>query len=441
MTEMHLNTRRRIAWLALFGCMALLPLGGCAALTNPVAEGVPVRRLPPEFLGRFRDDTETIPLTLLGQKPPAIYRLGPGDTLGVWAESVLGDRTQQLPVTTSDLPQFPPVIGFPVPVREDGTISLPLVDPIRVDGMSIIEAENAVRRAYIDKKILKQGNERVIVTLMRRRTYHVLVLRQETGNFASGPEARTIVSAPLNKFGAAQVLELPAFENDVLNALSRSGGLPGLDAYNAVRIERSAMHVDAKGAARYEPGVTPVGSSGKLRSQVIPLRVRPGEAPAIRPEDVLLDSGDVVFIEERNLEYFYTGGLLPPGEFVLPRDRDLDVVEAISFVKGPLVNGAFGGSNLSGQLIQPGIGSPSPSLLTVLRRLPNGGEVRIRVDLNRALRDPRERIVIQPKDVLVLQETPSEAIARYFDEMVHFNFFWQVIQGKRTNLTNTVTVP
>jgi protein involved in polysaccharide export with SLBB domain len=346
-----------------------------------------------------------------------------------------------LPVSTSDLPQFPPVVGYPVPVREDGTISLPLIDPIRVDGMSIIEAETAVRRAYSDKKILKQGNERVIVTLMRRRTYHVLVLRQEAGNFASGPEARTIVSAPLNKTGVAQVLELPAFENDVLNALSRSGGLPGLDAYNAVRIERASMRVDAKGAARYEPAFTPPGSASKANALTIPLRVKPGDVPAIRPEDVLLDSGDVVFIEERNLEYFYTGGLLPPGEFTLPRDRDLDVVEAISFVKGPLVNGAFGGSNLSGQLIALGIGSPSPSLLTVLRRLPNGGEIRILVNLNRALRDPRERIVVQPKDVLILQETPSEAIARYFDEMVRFNFFWQVIQGKRTNLTNTITAP
>jgi hypothetical protein len=199
--------------------------------------------------------------------------------------------------------------------------------------------------------------------------------------------------------------------------------------------------MDPKGGARYDPGVAPLGPSGKPNSLIIPLRVKAGEVPVVRLEDVLLDSGDVVFIEERNLEYFYTGGLLPPGEFTMPRDRDLDVVEAISFVKGPLVNGAFGGSNLSGQLLAPGIGSPSPSLLTVLRRLPNGGEIRIRVDLNRALRDPRERIVVQPKDVLILQETPSEAIARYIDEMVHFNFFWQVIQGKRTNLTNTITVP
>jgi protein involved in polysaccharide export with SLBB domain len=413
-------------------------------MTNPVADGIPVRRLPPEFMGRFRDETQTIPLTLLGQKPPAVYRLGPGDTLGVWVESVLGDRTQQLPVTTSDLPQFPPVIGYPISVREDGTISLPLVDPIRVDGLSIIEAENAIRQAYIAKEILKKGNERVIVTLVRRRVYHVLVMRQETGNFTSGPEGRTVVSAPLTKQGVGQVLELPAFENDVLNALARSGGLPGLDAYDAIRVERAAFQLDATGGPRYKPdgaALAHAPASGRPPVLVIPLRTKPGDLPPIRPEDVILDSGDVVFVEERNLEYFYTGGLLPPGEFTLPRDRDLDVVEAISFVKGPLVNGAFGGSNLSGQLIQNGIGGPSPSLLTVLRRLPNGGEIRIRVDLNRALRDPRERIVVQPKDVLILQETPSEAFARYFDEKFNFLSVFQVFHSKHTSGTITVNVP
>ena len=121
-----------------------------------------------------------------------------------------------------------------------------------------------------------------------------------------------------------------------------------------------------------------------------------------------------------DIEVFYTAGLLPPGEFVLPRDRDLDVVEAIALVKGPMVNGAFAVSNLAGTIIQRGIGSPSPSLLVVLRQMPGQGQIPIRVDLNRALRDRRERIVVQPKDVLILQETPSEAIVRYVTEMFQF---------------------
>src|SRR5207253_38572 len=104
----------------------------------------------------------------------------------------------------------------------------------------------------------------------------------------------------------------------------------------------------------------------------IPLRTPHGQLPAMRPEDVVLHTGDVVFLEARDAELFYTGGLLPPGAHVLPRDHDLDVIEAIALVRGALFNGAFGGSNLSGTLLQGGLGNPSPSLLAVVRRAPDG---------------------------------------------------------------------
>src|SRR5262249_39571156 len=148
----------------------------------------------------------------------------------------------------------------------------------------------------------------------------------------------------------------------------------------------------------------------------IPLRTRPGEPLPFGPEDVVLHTGDVVYLERRNHGVFFTGGLLPSGEHELPRDRDLDVVEAVTRVRGPLVNGGISTNNLAGNLIAPGIGGPSPSLLVVMRRLPGGGRVNIRVDLNRAMRNPQECIRVQPGDVLILQEKPSEALARYFSQ-------------------------
>src|SRR5262245_9103230 len=61
--------RARLARLAgLLVSFLCLGAVGCAALTNPVAEGVPVSRLSPEILGPSRDDEVTIPLTLLGRK-------------------------------------------------------------------------------------------------------------------------------------------------------------------------------------------------------------------------------------------------------------------------------------------------------------------------------------------------------------------------------------
>ena len=137
----------------------------------------------------------------------------------------------------------------------------------------------------------------------------------------------------------------------------------------------------------------------------------------------------------------YTGGLLPRGEYLLPRDYDLDVLEAVAYVRGTLLNGSFGGNNLNGLLIQPGIGNPNPSSLTIVRRSPNGGQIPISVDLNRALRDPRERIIIQAGDVLILQETAGEAIARYIADVFNFNFVSSVVRRGASTGTTALNVP
>src|SRR5262249_19722781 len=127
-------------------------------------------------------------LTSLRQTPPDAYRLGPEDVLGIWIEGVIGEKGQPPPITTSLQPNQPPGLGYPVPVRGDGTVSLPLVPPIFVKGMPMEEAENAIRDAYTVKtQILKRGQERIIVTLQRPRTYQVLVIRQDAAGTEQVP--------------------------------------------------------------------------------------------------------------------------------------------------------------------------------------------------------------------------------------------------------------
>jgi hypothetical protein len=111
-------------------------------------------------------------------------------------------------------------------------------------------------------------------------------------------------------------------------------------------------------------------------------------------------------------------------------------------VKGPLVNGAYGTNTLAGNLINPGLGNPSPSLLTVLRRTPGGGRIPIRVNLNRAMRDPKENILVQAGDALILQEQPSEAIVRYFTQtLFNFTMTWQPVHGRFINGVVDVNAP
>src|SRR5438067_845540 len=64
----------RVRGLLLTAVVVCSFLGGCAALTNPVADGVTVRHLPRELLAPSKVDELTIPLTMLGQPPPATYQ-------------------------------------------------------------------------------------------------------------------------------------------------------------------------------------------------------------------------------------------------------------------------------------------------------------------------------------------------------------------------------
>ena len=122
-------------------------------------------------------------------------------------------------------------MGFPITVREDGTIALPFIAPIHVDGMSIAEADKAIRDAYIDGKILVRGRERIIISLMQPRTTRVTVIRQENGGFTAGPGGYVANSS---KRGSGYVIDLRAYENDVLGALAQTGGLASLEDYNEI---------------------------------------------------------------------------------------------------------------------------------------------------------------------------------------------------------------
>jgi hypothetical protein len=445
--------------MLLVGVLLCSNLSGCSAVTNPTVVGYPARRLPDELLfGRTRDAEVTIPLSILGQPSPDVYRLGPDDVLSVYIEGIFSEKDQPLPVHYTETFRVRPSLGYPITVRDDGTIVLPLLpDPIPVQGKSVQEAQEAILAAYVKAELLKPTGpaaKRMLVTLERKRIYRVSVLRQEIGGFDSGPEGVTgvaIIASTTAKRTNGHVVDLPAYQNDVLSALSLSGGLPGLDAYDEVLVFRNLSERD-RVALEMHLKECPFGQKPSLPPGLecpvirIPLRARPGDLPPLRQEDVLLRNGDVVFLEARDLEIFYTGGLLPPGEFVLPRDRDLDVLEAIALVKGPLVNGAFAVSSLSGITIAPGIGGPNPSCLTVIRQMPGRGQISIRVDLNRAYQDPRERITVKPKDLLILQDTPAEAVARYITDTFRFVSVYRVwgsatSRGQGTTTTVLPTVP
>ena len=269
---------------------------------------------------------------------------------------------------------------------------------------------------------------------MRPRYVKVLVLRDDSQQRQYSLRTESLLGLGTSttqiggeREGTGMVVELPAYQNDVLNALTRTGGLPGLESTQEVIIQRGYWdgRSDPMTGTYGQPSQADLQAGADARRRIIriPMRTRGGEPISISPDDVILRNGDIVMVRARDPEFYYTGGLLPADEIPLPNDYDLTVVEAILKGRGPLLNAGFSTSNLNGAVIQPGIGTPSPSLLAVLRKTPNGGQVTIRVDLNEAVRDPRENILVQAADVLILQESPDEAITRYFTQVFQINLF------------------
>ena len=226
---------------------SMISLSGCAAF-RPI-EGIPARYVPDEVKAASRSGKKTIDLSLLSQTQPSVYRLDAGDILAVYIEGVIPRPNEMPPV---NMPQSNeeamPALGYPIPIRQDGTISLPLLPrALNVRGMTVSQVENAVRRAYtVDRKILQTGNERVWVILHKPRHYRVLVIRQE------GVEQPTIGQGGTANLGAlkrgtGRVVALTAYKNDVLHALAETGGLPGLDAENTIYVIRAKRRTNLGG--------------------------------------------------------------------------------------------------------------------------------------------------------------------------------------------------
>jgi hypothetical protein len=205
-------------------------------------------------------------------------------------------------------------------------------------------------------------------------------------------------------------------------------GMPGAFPTNGPALGQQPPPYAAAGPERLPPrlgGVPPAELPECLKAfgadtQIIriPIRLGPGDVANFAPDDVILHDNDIVFIESRETEIFYTGGLLGGGQYSLPRDYDLDVLGAIAIASGRQAAGGSGagvGSRIGGiAAINQDI-SVSASDVVILRQLPDGNQVPIRVCLQQAMRDPQERILIQPGDYIILQYTRCEAIAAFIE--------------------------
>ena len=401
------------------GAATLLSSMGCHAITD-VQTSIPANRLPRELCVAPKEGQTVFPFTALGQQKPVAHMIDAGDQLSIYVYGVFPPGTDETLVLQRTQPvnqrYYPPngsvvaaTVGVPVEVDHTGSIELPLIGTMHLAGLTLPEATGLIKKAYRDKQVTKEETERVQVSLISARVHRIVVMREDT------PATSVSLVKPgqvdhIHR-GSADVVDLPAYENDLLHALAVTGGLPGTDAAREIWIfKRSGLqdpHAITVEELQARTANFAEGEACSTQVVRIPLTGCPGEGLPFTQSDVQLDNGDVVYVPRRE-EYFYIGGLVGGAKIPLPRDEDIDVIEAISLANGS-VGGPLGqsGSALAG-------GTPGhvikPTRVIILREMPDGRQLPIRVDLARAMTDRKERILIQPNDVVMLQFKPGQAM-------------------------------
>ncbi|MEM9941941.1 MAG: polysaccharide biosynthesis/export family protein [Planctomycetota bacterium] len=412
----------RPACLALSAAIAVSQLAGCASRRCGPMETVPASCV--QNASCCTDfGAEKINFLKLRRAAPDAYVLGPGDTLGVYIQGITGDNETPPPVHFPEDETMQPALGYPVPIRDDGYISLPLINPIKLTGYTLAQAEVRIRDAYTsDREILLKGNEKIIVTLMKRRTYNVLVIREDSADTRTFTYRKSDLYVDDEKQGRTFSINLPAYENDVLHALSETGGMPGEGAVNELVILRGGMNEfvgDGPIIHTVDDGnnfVVPQSNSGMSQANLLRIPIESdGGFPDLSEADVTLNDGDVLYIQGRQRDVFYTGGLLEGGRFPLPRDYDIDVLEAISMAGGnsSATAGGSGGNGIR-------LGNIFPATRILISRKENCERKTIEVDLRCALTDPSQRVIIKPGDLIVLEYRKGELAANSLTSILQF---------------------
>ena len=425
----HVQSAPIFVLLAMLMLMLMLMLLPAIASAQRIRNSVPAQQVPAWQL-KQRPAVQTFPeVEYLRAPKPKTYLLDSGDVLGVFLEGILGQTGEAPPVHyPPESSSLGPSIGFPFVVQENGTVSLPAVDPISVRGLTIEQAEALVKSVYrgagTSGRSILTGQSRVIVTLQRKRTINVIVVRQDSSSSSRALGVSRGSSSPVfdrsDQSARLSSIQLPVQDNDVFNALIETGGLPGLNA-DSIRVYRSGDQstVDTRfgrpsnafGRSNSLTTASPFPRTGfslngvpaQATSSGVNIPLRQGSAyQSFDNRQSALSSGDVVIVPARPTEVYYTSGLLRGGEFPLPRDKNLTVLEAIALTGGATVNNnGFGLSRLP------------PTELIVSRNNGRNGQINLRVDLDRARNDPKQNILVAPGDNLLLRHKPIEQIGNF----------------------------
>jgi len=333
------------------------------------------RNLPSEFRVAASQKGNDLNLARLSSSGSSYSLLAAGDLLGV---SVVTGRENEA------------ITPMVVRVANDGTVTVPLIGPVPVSGMEAFDAAQSITSHAIQRGIYLSPV--VTVDIKKKAMNRITVL------------------------GAVEdpgVHEIPRGSCDVVTALAAAGGLTkaaGVEleimrqgsspTFLAANDDASKLgNVQLAAYQSLQPG------SNSISSSSVPQLTRINLADARMPGQVEsgLNDRDVVMVPERKKEVFHVTGLVKkPGQFEVPIDQDVHLLDAISMA---------GGMN-----------SPVADKIFVIRRLEGRLEpVVIQASFAEAKHNGAENIRLAAGDTITIERTPATIVVDTLSKLIRFS--------------------
>lgn len=275
-------SRRVLGW----GCAAALwvALAGCQE--NLYRAG----KLPQEFLATKAPNPRQIDFSRLGRSAAQTDVIYPGDVVCVTLETGVEERP--------DLAST----GWNLRVSDTGEVNVPLIGAVAVVGLTLRDAEQAIRQASIVRQVHR--DPQVAVLLTERKSIRV-----------------TVVGA-VRKPGT---YELPAANNDLLHTLVAAGGLK----------ETASTIVEIRNPNTSAVIPASFTDAGRLKDQHGTARVDLITASQGLPPDYRIGDGSVIMVREQDPRTIQVIGLVrKPDQFEIEPDREIRLLDALALAQG-----------------------------------------------------------------------------------------------------------
>lgn len=368
--------RRRFAAGLMLLC-SLLSIVGCSSNPNRYKAS----RLPAAFRASRQTNVHTLPLANLAATYDRSERIGGGDMLEVTIATGVG-------ISESGT--------FPTRVASNGNAMVPIIGEVAVGGLEPSEAESAIAAAAINRGLYRSPH--VTVTLKRKRMNRITVTGavKKPGVVELPRDACDLYAA----IGAAEGLtDNAGVHVEIKNPIApdEDSDLPAIAQASGNASFGGGFSNDASSNAYEVPAARRASPSRSTHAIQVDLvtAVKEGKGDRYRLED-----GAVVHVEEHEYQPIQVMGLVrKPGPIPYPVGKDVSVLDAVA---------------LSG-----GMSSPVANKIYVIRRREENEEpLLIVVSVQSAKSSESENVLLQPGDVVSVEQTALTAVVGVLQTMV-----------------------